>query len=237
MEIQIAVAKIDRHSARESGDTVEIIERPNGGVSVVLADGKLNNNGSKVISMKVVHRIIGLLSEGIHDGAAARAVSNMLYKENAGKASASLNIMSCDLQSDTIVLTKGNLMPIVVIQDGKVECMESDSICIGTHEDIKPSVYQIPIQEEITIVIFTDGIANAGSPDGMSLDLCMTLDALFQEQDPTANEVAEFLLSQAIGMDQKQPEDDMCVVVLQTVPQSFENTRRLSIRIPVPPNY
>ena len=36
MEIQIAVAKINKYAVSESGDTLEVVERPGGGLSVVL---------------------------------------------------------------------------------------------------------------------------------------------------------------------------------------------------------
>ena len=39
MEIQAAVAKVHKYATSESGDTLETIERPNGGLSMVLADG------------------------------------------------------------------------------------------------------------------------------------------------------------------------------------------------------
>jgi len=50
MEIRIAVAKVDRYGSSESGDTVEVIERPNGGLSVVFADGQTNHKSNKSIS-------------------------------------------------------------------------------------------------------------------------------------------------------------------------------------------
>ena len=54
MEIQIAVAKINKYAVSESGDTLEVVERPNGGLSVVLADGQSSGRGAKAISMMVV---------------------------------------------------------------------------------------------------------------------------------------------------------------------------------------
>ena len=36
MEIQVAVSKINKYATSESGDTLEMIERPNGGISFVL---------------------------------------------------------------------------------------------------------------------------------------------------------------------------------------------------------
>ena len=36
MEIQIAVAKTNKYASSESGDTLETVERPNGGLSVAI---------------------------------------------------------------------------------------------------------------------------------------------------------------------------------------------------------
>ncbi len=58
MEVQIAVAKIRKYATPDSGDTVEVVERPNGGLSVVLADGQSSGRGAKNISMMVVRRVI-----------------------------------------------------------------------------------------------------------------------------------------------------------------------------------
>ena len=98
MEIQIAVAKTNKYAVSESGDTLEVVERPNGGVSVVLADGQTSGRGAKAISTMVVRKVISLLAEGVRDGAAARAASDYLYTERYGKVSATLNILSADLQ-------------------------------------------------------------------------------------------------------------------------------------------
>ncbi len=40
LKIDVAVAKTNKYASRESGDTVEIVERPGGGISVILADGQ-----------------------------------------------------------------------------------------------------------------------------------------------------------------------------------------------------
>jgi hypothetical protein len=81
MEVQIAVAKVNKYASSESGDTLEVVERPKGGLSVVLADGQTSGRGAKAVSMMVVRKVISLLAEGVRDGAAARAVRR-LYTEN-----------------------------------------------------------------------------------------------------------------------------------------------------------
>ena len=233
MEIQIAIAKINKFSSTDTGDTVEFIERPNGGISVILSDAKLNQKSSKALSMKVVHRVVNLIGEGIRDGIAAKAVSSVLFRENAGNVSASLSILSTDLQTNTFVITRNNPAPVIVLQNGKVSRLSAKSIELGHRENIEPSVNEIPLKSGTTLIMFTDGVVNAGSAQGLTYDLFTTLDALVEEQEPTANEIAEFLLSQAISLDQGKPEDDMCVVVLQTTPHEDNPILRLIVKIPV----
>src|SRR5512142_1649486 len=108
MEIQIAVAKTNKYAVSESGDTLEVVERPHGGMSVVLADGQTSGRGAKTVSTMVVRKVIGLLAEGVRDGAAARAASDALFTDKKGKVISTLNIASVDLHTDTIVLTRNN---------------------------------------------------------------------------------------------------------------------------------
>ena len=101
MEIQIGVAKINKYASSESGDTLEVIERPNGGLSVVLADGQRSGKSAKRISNMVVRKVIALLAEGVRDGAAARAASDYLFTQKSGKVMSTLNILSLDMESTT----------------------------------------------------------------------------------------------------------------------------------------
>jgi hypothetical protein len=81
MEVKFPVAKVNKYATRESGDTVEIVERPGGGMSLVMADGQSSGRGAKRISNMVVRKIISLLAEEVRDGAAVRAASDYLYSE------------------------------------------------------------------------------------------------------------------------------------------------------------
>src|SRR5450759_5780067 len=136
MEIQIGIAKINKYASSESGDTLEVVERPNGGVSVVLADGQTTGRGAKVISNMVVRKVISLLAEGVRDGAAARAASDYLFTERNGKVSATLNILSVDLQTSTLVITRNNPAPVFIAQEDKIDCLGSESSAIGTTRNL-----------------------------------------------------------------------------------------------------
>src|SRR5919109_2840226 len=146
MEVQIAVAKINKYAMSESGDTLEVVERPNGGVSVVLADGQTSGRGAKAVSQMVVRKVIGLLAEGVRDGAAARAASDALYTEKQGKVISTLNIASVDFHSRTIVLTRNNPASMCVCLDDKIDVFAQESIPLGTSRNVRPFITEIAIQ-------------------------------------------------------------------------------------------
>jgi serine phosphatase RsbU (regulator of sigma subunit) len=233
MEIQVAVSKRDKFFPQGSGDTLEIIERPNGGISVVVADGKLDLSDSKLVSNKVVHRVINLISEGMHDGSAARSAASMLFRDFSGKASASLIILSCDYQSATIVITRCSSAPIVIYQDDHLTFLTSENASIGDKEWTNPTITEIPILPDTSVIMFTDGILYAGKSNGMGIDLVTTFNALFDDQEPSAQEITEFLLAQAVGLDQGEPENDMCVAALQVISESDDPVRRMTVRLPI----
>lgn len=234
MEVQIAVAKINKYATSDSGDTVEVIERPNGGLSVVLADGQSSGRGAKSISMMVVRRVIGLLSEGVRDGAAARAASDTLYTERKGKVSATLNILSVDMQTNTLVITRNNPVPALVAHDDRVTKLEEASQPIGLYRDTRPVITEIPLEPCLTVAVFTDGLIHAGSRTGETMDICTSLQALLDCEDPSPPTIADSLLAHAIKLDQGRPADDISVVVLHVSPQEGSRVRRMTVHIPLP---
>ena len=237
MEIQLAVAKVVKFGSLESGDTLEIVERPMGGVSCVLADARSSGVSSKSISSMVVRKVISLLSDGVRDGAAARAASDYLFMEKGGTCSVYMNILSADLQSQTVVISRNNPTPVFISQLDQIECISSESIPIGHTRNIRPSITEISLTPRTTVVLYTDGVMRAGERFGQSVDFCSLIQAYLEEQNPTAQYIADALLSHAMRLDQNQPGDDMSVVVLRVFDQSMDNIRRLSVRLPFDNQY
>ena len=234
MEVQIAVAKINKYASIESGDTLETVERPNGGLSVVLADGQTSGRGAKAVSMMVVRKVISLLAEGVRDGAAARAASDTLYTDKNAKVSCTLNIASVDLESNTVVLTRNNPAPIFICHDDQVDCMDTESSPLGVRRDIRPVITEVELEPGLTIVMYTDGLTHAGKRRGQPMDVCNSIQAMLEDQDPTPQELADSLLAHAVNLDEGRPADDVSVVVLKVRSGSEDDkVRRMSVRLPI----
>jgi serine phosphatase RsbU (regulator of sigma subunit) len=237
MEIQIAVAKTNKYAVSESGDTFEVVERPNGGLSVVLSDGQTSGRGAKAVSNMVVRKVISLLAEGVRDGAAARAASDYLYTEKNGKVSATLNIFSIDFVTKTLVITRNNPTPVYLSDQEKVTTLTGVSQAIGTNRNIRPSISEVPIVNCLTAVMLTDGLYAAGDRFGKQMDIQTELESLLEDEDPSSQYIADTLLNQAIRLDDGRPNDDMSIVVLRVSGRSTDDIRRMLVSLPVPDIY
>ncbi|PKO18347.1 MAG: stage II sporulation protein E [Chloroflexi bacterium HGW-Chloroflexi-10] len=232
MEIQLAVAKAIKYDSIESGDTIEVVERPMGGVSVVLVDGRSSGYTAKAVSSMVVRKVISLVSDGVRDGAAARAASDFLFMERGGTSSVYMNILSADFQTQTLVITRNNPTPVFIAQKDQIECISSESQPIGHSRNIRPAITEVPLHPYTTVVLYTDGLLRAGEVYGHSLDICSLVQAYLDEQEPSAQYIADSLLKHALRLDQNRPNDDMSVVVLRVLDKESDQIRRLHVQLP-----
>ena len=233
MEVQIAVAKVNKYATSESGDTLEVIERPNGGLSVVLADGQTSGRGAKAVSQMVVRKVIGLLAEGVRDGASARAASDALFTDKKGKVICTLNIASIDLHSGTIVLTRNNPSPMFICRDMQIDRIDSESIPLGTSRDVRPSITEIELAAGLIVVLYTDGLVHAGERRGQPMNTMQVLQSMLEDQEPGPQSIADTLLAHAVSLDDNRPADDISVVVLKVSALRGDNVRRMTVRLPL----
>jgi serine phosphatase RsbU (regulator of sigma subunit) len=206
-----------------------VIERPNGGISVVLADGSINGISNKGISTMISHRVIGNISEGVRDGAAIRATSSRIFAEHNGNVQSNLNVISADMLSNTILISRNSPVPVFIVSEGQVDCLSAESEPIGASANAMPSIVELPIKAGLTVIAFSDGVYKAGQQTEQEIDICTTIEALIEEQEPTAQEMADFLLQQAIRRDDNRPKDDMSVVVVTVSHQSVDQIRRMNV--------
>lgn len=236
MEAQFAVAKVSKYATSESGDTLETIERPSGGISFVLADGQRSGRSAKAISNMVARKAIQLLSEGVRDGAAARAAHDYLYAQRNGKVSATLNILSLDLVSKTFVISRNNDAPVFVYTaEEQHRLLNEPSKCVGVNRNVKPNITELPLRVGTVIVIFTDGLRHAGSLSGhLGYDPYPTFVQLIEQGIFTPRTIANTLLTEAVAADNGRPKDDISLLVTAVLPTEIDATiRRMEIFLPL----
>lgn len=234
MEVEVAVAKVSKWATSESGDTLEMIERPRGGFSFVLVDGQRSGHAAKAISNLVARKAISLLAEGIRDGAAARAAHDYLYTYKGGKVSATLNIVSVDLDSKTLVLSRNNHCPTVVIAaEGGLQLIDEPSEPVGIRRSTKPQISELPLTVGTVVVVYTDGLETAGVRSDRTLDVPAAVRELTSQDNLSAQQLADNLLERAMILDEKRPHDDTSVLVLRVLEHEGDSVRRLNLKLPL----
>lgn len=234
LTIDMAIAKTNKYASRESGDTVEIVERPGGGMSVIMADGQGSGRAAKSLSLLVTAKVAALLKEGVRDGAAARAANDFLFAMRHGQVSATLDILSVDLKTGTVVVTRNGDTVCLIQTAASTEVIVGGERPLGLHARTRPWAAEFPMAAELRVILVSDGIANAGARNGWpAFDLAAV--AASAGHAASAADTADFVLSQALSRDKGKPNDDMSVVAL-TLPEHRETTlvRRMRAEVPLP---
>jgi serine phosphatase RsbU (regulator of sigma subunit) len=234
LTIDFAVAKTNKHASRESGDTVEIVERPGGGLSVIMADGQGSGRAAKTLSLLVTAKVAALLKEGVRDGACARAANDFLFAMRHGQVSATLDILSVDLKTGTVVLTRNGESPCLVAAGDSVDLIASTQGPIGVHARTRPWTAEFPIEQGRQVVIVSDGVSHSGRRGGLPpIDL---VEVRARLGAPTsAGAMADHILAESVRRDDGKPGDDMSVVVLNLTEHVEQLlVRRMRAEVPLP---
>jgi serine phosphatase RsbU (regulator of sigma subunit) len=235
LAIQIAVAKTNKYASRDSGDTVEVAERPGGGLSAVVVDGQGSGSAAKNLSMLLTSKAVALLKDGVRDGAVARAVHDSLFAYRNGKVSAALDILSVDLKTGSVVVTRNAETPMTFRIHNEWQSSPATSGPIGLYHFTRPSVTHLTPEAGLVVILVTDGVPRAGQrSNNEAFDIADYARSSI-EPEMGADVIARAVLSEAVARDQGRPRDDQTVTVLR-LDEHVETplVRQLSVYVPLP---
>jgi serine phosphatase RsbU (regulator of sigma subunit) len=214
-----------------------MIERPHGGFSFVLVDGQGSGRAAKAVSNLVARKAIAEMAEGVRDGAAARAAHDLLYTHKGGKVSATLNIVSVDLTTGTVVLSRNNPLPTVVVNpDGTLRLLDELSHPVGIYPRTRPVIAEVALAPGLVIIVYTDGLALAGEHKGRPMDIPAAIGEMMA-RGRNARQMADELLARALALEEGRPRDDISVLVLCVHPDDGDLVRRLHVQVGLPEGY
>jgi serine phosphatase RsbU (regulator of sigma subunit) len=153
-----------------------------------------------------------------------------------------LNIVSVDLDSRSLVISRNSHCPTLLHKPswGPAEdaygwrILDEPSEAIGIHARTKPVITELPLDANITVIVFTDGVWTAGRQYGDRLDIQSVVERLMEQGHSEPAALADCILAQAISLDRERPADDMSLVVVGIRPRGHEDqVRRMRVSFPI----
>lgn len=231
-ELLVGISKVNKYASRDSGDTVEVVERPSGGLSVVVADAQGSGPAAKMLSNLVTSKAVALIKDGVRDSAIHEAVHDHLYHYKGGRVLCTLTTLTVDTNRHLCSLTQNSATPAYFLQGGHALATNEPSEPLGITEGLSAVCRDMPLRVGVWMVAVTDGVASAGSRSGTSLDVHAELSRQL-ENHPNPSVLAECVLDTALRYDQGRPKDDMSVVVVGVFDGEPEGWRTMSVRVPL----
>lgn len=210
-KIEIGTAATHKYAVSKSGDVVEVVERPDGGIGVVLADGQGSGSPARAIARMVATQAADRLRDGVRAEAAAIAASDLLFHARGGQVSAGLDLMTIGPAGGIEIARFSSNLIVVGCRDGW-RVLDRPGEPAGRAGDHLPVIEAIALQPGLRVILATDGIAGAGERFGASFALPDMLPAI--ENEPDSATLASWLLERAMEADRGRPQDDMTIVVV-----------------------
>lgn len=232
MRIEVAWSKIPKGGFGESGDSIELVERPLGGLTLILADGQGSGPAARRISRMVAMKAVSLIADGSRDGAVARAVQDLLYTAREGRVTATLALLSADFHTRTLVIARNAPSPVVVRQSGQVFRLEGHAEVIGTYRRTRPAMTELALEPNSILLTYSDGLATAGKRYGKTLPWESIDERLASLAVPDLSGWVDDVIERAIDLDQGRPSDDISIMALGVMQDDSSALRRLTASIP-----
>lgn len=199
----------------------------------MLVDGQGHGFPAKMLSLQLTSKAVSLIKEGVRDGAVARAVHDYLHAYRGGRVSATLDLLSLDLGTNHVLVTRNADVPALVSRDGAWQLLPTTTGPIGVRRHARPAIDQFDVAVGLRVVLYTDGIAHAGERYGAPLDPVAALSAGDGETEH-AQALADALLAAAVAADRGRPNDDMTAIALTIMAREEQAvTRHLAANVPL----
>jgi serine phosphatase RsbU (regulator of sigma subunit) len=232
VRIEVAWSKIPKGGFGESGDSIELVERPLGGLTLILADGQGSGPAARRISRMVAMKAVSLIADGSRDGAVARAVQDLLYTAREGRVTATLALLSADFHTRTLVIARNAPSPVVVRQSGQVFRLEGHAEVIGTYRRTRPAMTELALEPDSVLLTYSDGLATAGKRYGKTLPWESIDERLANLAVSDLAGWVDDVIERAIDLDQGRPSDDISIMALGVMQDDSSALRRLTASIP-----
>ncbi|MBO5926617.1 MAG: SpoIIE family protein phosphatase [Clostridia bacterium] len=191
-----------------SGDTHSLTKIDEGKFLIALSDGmgsglKAENTSSTAISLIESFYKAGLNSKLI------LSMVNKVLALNTDENFSAMDILTVNLFNLTADFIKIGAPYSFILYDNSIKIVEGSSLPLGILDDLTPTGCTIPLSDDATVIMITDGISDAF---GSSTDL---IDFLRTLENRNPQEITDSILKKALNYENEVAKDDMSVLAVR----------------------
>jgi len=123
------------------------------------------------------------------------------YAQRGGQVSSTLNIVSIDLLSESLVISRNSYCPAMLynrawLQRGSPDgwrMLNEPSEAIGIYPRTKPVITELPLESGTLVLMFTDGVWSAGQRAHQRISIASVVTPCLEQDSLRAEDIADLL--------------------------------------------
>lgn len=206
--IQIGMAGHPKNERDENGDTM-LVREYGADTALIISDGMGFGKRAREESACAALLLAELLEIGFDLDEALECLNRLLMAGGNGEMFATLDALIFDGSSASAKFIKFGAPPSYVIRSGRVHTLYAETLPAGIIEAASPAVRSVTLRRGDTVVLMSDGVADALGAEVMS----MLIDKVCTSN--TSEDAADSLVDAAL--ERGCGTDDMSVIVARIV--------------------
>ena len=210
--LQSGISRMKKEGSKVSGDAYSFEGLRDGRFMLLLCDGMGSGERAAQESSAAVSLMEDFYKANFDDKTVLDAINKLLLLSSSDEIFSTMDLCMINLIDGNAKFTKIGAPHSYLIRGNTIKKLQAGTLPIGILDEFRPAVYNMKVENGDLIIMFSDGIA----------DLENASDALFETILEAAKlrstqEIADRILSMALGIDGGEAKDDMTVMVTRVV--------------------
>jgi stage II sporulation protein E len=202
------VARMTKEGERVSGDTFSCLSLPNGELMLALSDGMGSGEGALEESRNVIELLEQMTEAGFSKISALKLINSLYMPESDENGFATADVVVVNLYQGNCRFIKNGAAATWIWRQNSLERIEGEALPVGVWQEAEPYRNKTDISSGDYVIMVTDGIVDAFRGREEEIE-----EILLGKQIINPQELAEYILQEAVLQWGGQAADDMSVVV------------------------
>ncbi len=211
------VAKTPKDGEKISGDTFSCVHLSSGEILLALSDGMGSGDEAMEESQTLIELLEQMADAGFSHESAIRLINSLYITRDEEDGYATVDIVILNLYKGECCFLKNGAAATYLRHNKNVMMIEGQTLPVGVVSEMESYVGKVKISDGDYIIMMTDGVADCFIDGNDDLSEYLKKSEMVNPQ-----EIAEYILNEAVRRNNGRAEDDMTVIAAGIWERSVE---------------